>query len=120
MRELTAGEQKDICGIDDLGLQLKQSFNCNFAEDRLLIFLFERDYILLRLHPRALLNGEGPQLEILDICDLAETPDIIETMLAEAITVPYVVKATLIELALDEILKRASERYWRNSFSVRL
>jgi hypothetical protein len=39
MRELAAGENIDIGGIDDLGLKLEQSFNCNFAEDRLLIIL---------------------------------------------------------------------------------
>ena len=44
-RELAAGEQKSIRGIDDLGLKLKQSFHFNFAEDQLLIFLFERDHV---------------------------------------------------------------------------
>jgi hypothetical protein len=38
MRELAAGEHKEIRGIDDLGLKLKQSFHCNFAKDLLFIF----------------------------------------------------------------------------------
>src|ERR1700747_1439472 len=97
MRELAAGEHKEIRGIDDLGLKLKQSFHCNFAENRLLIFPLERDHILLRLQPRALLNGEGPLLELIDRCDFADTPDVIKATLVEASFVPDVIDAMLIE-----------------------
>src|SRR5215469_4343183 len=109
MRKLAAGEHKNICGIDDLGLKLKQSFHRNFAENRLLVFLFERTHLLLCLQPRALRYREGPLLEFVDSRDFANAPDVMEAARIEAPAVPDVVQAVLIELAPAKLLKRTRQ-----------
>src|SRR5580658_8185233 len=109
MRELATREHQDIRGINNLGLKLKQSLHSNFAKDRLFIFPFERDHIDLRLQPRALLNGEGLLLELIDSFDFVDAPDVIEATRGEASDVPDVIQTALVELALDKLLNRAGQ-----------